>query len=55
MNTNPMVLTWLALVGLIGIVRGFYAEVGGRLLLVSDAGLGSRKGMGGIAACFPKS
>lgn len=55
MNTSQIVLAWLALVVLVGIVRGFYVEVGGRLLLVSDAGLGSRKQMGGIVACFPKS
>lgn len=55
MNTNPMVLTWLILVGLVGIVRGFYAEVGEGWVLVSDAGLGSRKRMGCVAACFPKS
>ena len=37
MNTNPMVLTWLILMGLVGIVRGFYAEVGGGLVLVRES------------------
>jgi hypothetical protein len=55
MNTSQIVLAWLALVGLVGIVRGFYVEVGEGWVLVSDAGLGSGKQMGGIAACFPKS
>gem|GEM_PF-2773456 len=36
MNTNPMVLTWLALVGLVGTVRGFYVEVGGGWVLVRE-------------------
>lgn len=37
MNTNPMVLTWLILVDLVGIVRGFYAEVGEGWVLVRGA------------------
>jgi hypothetical protein len=49
------VLIWLILVDLVGIVWGFYAEVGRGWVLISDAGLGSGKRMGCIAACFPKS
>ena len=29
MNTSQIVPAWLALMGLVGIVRGFYVEVGG--------------------------
>ena len=49
MNTSQIVLAWLALVGLVGIVGGFYAEVGGGLVLVRES-----KADGGLySSLFP--
>lgn len=53
MNTSQIVLAWLALVGLVGIMRGFYAEVGEGWVLVSDGGLGSEKRIVRYSGLFP--
>jgi hypothetical protein len=37
MNTSRIVLAWLALVGLVGIMRGFYVEVGEGWVLVRES------------------
>jgi hypothetical protein len=36
MNTSQIALAWLSLVGLVGILQGFYAEVGGGWVLVRE-------------------